>query len=159
MKVIVYTSTHLKLLQRSWSLWVQGALYELGGLYLLFRDSTSFKPWIAIAMLIGLGYLLTSKSGTLTCDFYKSQDVMVLTKQGLLDSKTVEYSLQEITAIEVVQFRDKLFIPYYKIRIILKSKVLYLTAQRLNNHGEACNVAHLAAQFLGVSFNYLPTYQ
>jgi hypothetical protein len=157
MKVVVHTSTHLKLLQRPWCLWVKGVLYELGCLYVWFRDSTPLKPLIVLAMLLGIGYLLTAQGGTLICDFYKSRDVMTRTRQGLLGRTTVEYPLQEITGIEVVERMNKGFIFSYKIRIILKSKILDLTADSLYTHGEANDIGNLIARFLDVPFNYLPT--
>ena len=157
MKVIVNTSTHLKLLQRPWCLWVRGTILELAGLYLWFRVSSWLKLLLVVAMLVGIGYLLTAKCGTLTCDFDKSGEVMTLKRQGLFGRKTVNYLLKEITAIEVVESMGKLFIFYYEIRLILKTEVLALTSEPLYTHGEANNLGNFVARFLDVPFNYLPT--
>jgi hypothetical protein len=138
-------------------LWLRVTLFELAGLYIWFRDSTSLKPLLVVAMLMGIGYLLTAKCGTLTCDFDKSGEVMTLKRQGLFGRKTVNYLLEEITAIEVVESMGKLFIFYYEIRLILKTEVLYLTTEPLYTNGEASNLGNFVARFLDVPFKYFPT--
>ena len=82
---------------------------------------------------------------------------MTLKRQGVFGRKTVNYLLEEITAIEVVESMGKLFIFSYEIRLILKREVLYLTTEPLYTHGEAGNLGNFVARFLDVPFNYLPT--
>jgi hypothetical protein len=62
-------------------------LFELAGLYVWLRDSTRLKPLLLVVMLMGIGYLLTAKCGTLTCNFDKSGGVMTLKRQGVFGRK------------------------------------------------------------------------
>lgn len=107
----------------------------------------------------GIEYLFGLLGGTVTCDFYKSLNVMTLTRQGLLGRTIVEYPLHEITAIEVAESRNKLFILEYRIRLKMKSQVLYLNSEPLYTYGEAGNIGTLISQFLNINFNYLPTFR
>jgi hypothetical protein len=109
-----------------------------------------------IASLLVFALLLLVLYPIAVCDLSKHQETLTIRQYGLLGKNLAEYPLQMISAIEVLEGHHKSGGIFYRIRLITKSKSLYLTAAPMEDAEQVRAIALLVSEFMEIPLNYVP---
>jgi len=102
MKIAKRTPTYLKLVHRPWMIWSLASLSWIAGCCsLIFLSSPGSALVILFLLLFSL--VLVSLYPIVICDLSKPLETLTIKHYGLLGRNLAEYSLQTISAIEVVE--------------------------------------------------------
>lgn len=155
MKIATCTSTHLKLVHCPWTIWSLALLSWIAGCCsLIFL--TSPGSGLVIASLLMFALLLLVLYPIVVCDLSKHQETLTLKQYGLLGRNLAEYPLQMISAIEVLEGHHKSGGAFYRIRLVTKSKSLYLTTALMEDAEQVRAIALLVSEFMEIPLSYVP---
>lgn len=111
---------------------------------------------LVIASLLLFALVLMVLHPIVICDLSKHQETLTIRQYGLLGRDLAEYLLQMISAIEVIEGHHKSGGAFYRIRLVIKSKSLYLTAAPLEDAQQVRAIALLVSEFMEIPVSYMP---
>jgi hypothetical protein len=155
MKIAKHIPKHLKLIHRPWIIWSLASLSWITGCCSLVFLSYPGSE-LVILSLLAFSLVLMSLYPIVICDLSKPLETITIRQYGLLGRNLAEYPFQMILAIELIEGRDKSGGIFYKIRLVAKYKLIYLTAAPIEDAQQARAIALLLSEFMEVPLSYVP---
>jgi hypothetical protein len=154
MKIAKQTPTYLKLVHRPWMIWILALFFWMSDCYCIISPPPGSR--LVIALLTVFPLALLSIYPLVVCNLSKDSETLILRRCGFWGQRIAEYPFQIISAIEVVEGINSHDNRFYKIRLIAKSKPLYLSTSPIEDVDRAHFIAQSVSNFLTIPLNFIP---